>query len=820
MLKKYLLLFISLSLVLSLPAQKKKKAGTPADTTVATAAKPVKKGPKPYKEIITDKASTSYGLFTIHKVEDKWYFELPDSVFNKDIMIVTRYNKTSAGGAAYGGELVNQQVIRWEKGPENTVFMRVVVTINVAKDSASPMYQAVRNSNLNPIGAAFEIKAYGKDSSGSAVIDVSDFFKGDNQVVSFTPATKKQLGLGAIAADRSYIDTIKTFPINTEVRTVKTYSAAPAAAPSPFSASRSLPAASAAGAITLELNSSFLLLPEKPMRKRLFDPRVGYFADDYTVYSDDQQKVDNSVFIVRWRLEPKPEDIGKWKRGELVEPAKQIVYYIDPATPKKWRPYLIQGINDWQAAFEQAGFKNAIIGKEWPEDNPDMSLEDARYSAIRYFASPTENAYGPNVHDPRSGEILESHIGWYHNVMKLLHDWYFVQAAPSDPRARKMEFDDELMGELIRFVSSHEVGHTLGLRHNMGASYATPVEKLRDKEWLKKYGHTVSIMDYARFNYVAQPEDGITDLFPRISVYDKWAIEWGYKPIAGELTEEEEKKVLNKWILAHAGDPMYWFGGEGRNNDPRAQTESLGDDNMKASEYGIKNLKVVMANLLDWTKEEADTYTNLNTMYTQVFSQYNRYINHVIRNIGGIYQTYKSYEEKGEVYEPTPAAVQREAVSFLSKQVFITPEWLLDKNILNKITEPSADRYSSLLDNVMGSVLSQSRLDRMIASRNRDRDAYSIELLYSDLKKGVWGELASRSVITNYRRDLQRSYVNRMITLLGSSSKSDINPLTKSHLKTLRSEMLAAAPLIRDALSRYHLQDLAERIQQALEPKG
>jgi hypothetical protein len=481
------------------------------------------------------------------------------------------------------------------------------------------------------------------------------------------------------------------------------------------------------------------------------------------------------------------------------------------------------------------------MGKEWPENDPSMSLEDARYSVLRYFASDIQNAYGPNVHDPRSGEIIESHIGWYHNVMSLLHDWYFIQAAPTDVRARKMKFDDSLMGELIRFVSSHEVGHTIGLRHNMGASYATPVEKLRDKAWVEKYGHTVSIMDYARFNYVAQPEDGIRNLFPKISVYDKWAIEWGYKPVSESLDEEEEKKVLNKWVMSHENDPMYWFGGESYNNDPRAQTESLGDNNMKASEYGIKNLKRVMTNLVEWTKEEADPYQNLTGLYGQVFGQYNRYVGHVLKNIGGIYETFKSSDQKGDVYEPAPKAIQKEAVEFLNKQVFTTPSWLLDKNVLNKISEPASDRYSSMLDMVMGSLLGSSRLSRMLASYNRDANAYSVEEYYRDLKKAVWSELPARSVISNYRRDLQKSYVSRMISLitppapgntanmggmfmslsLGADvSKSDISSLTKGHLQALRTEMLAALPSVRDNMTRYHLQDLAERIKIALNPKG
>ena len=801
-----------------------------------------KTGPKPYKEVITGKAKSSKGLFTVHKVDDKFYFELNESLFGREIMAITRFSKIAGGGGLYGGEMANQQVIKFEKGPSNNVFMRVVTVISVA-DSTQPIYKAVRNSNLDPIAAAFDVKSLGKDSSG-AVIDVTDFFKGDNQAVSLNASSKRRLNLTMLMADRSYIETIKSFPINTEVRTVKTFGASSGggfgAAPSPFP-STSLPAASAAGAVTLETNTSFILLPETPMKKRNNDQRIGYFADDYTVYSDNQQKVENENFIVRWNLQPKKEDVEKWKKGELVEPQKPIVYYIDPATPKKWRPYMIKGINDWQAAFEKAGFKNAIIGKEWPENDSTMSLEDARFSVIRYFASDIANAYGPNVHDPRSGEIIESHIGWYHNVMSLVHDWYFVQAAAVDPDARKMTFDDDLMGNLIRFVSSHEVGHTLGLRHNMGSSSKTPVEKLRDKTWVEANGHTASIMDYARFNYVAQPEDKISKvgMFPRIGDYDKWAIEWGYG--YGADTEEADKKQRNKLYNERiAQNPRVWFGTYeyGNTADARTQSEDLGDNAMRASEYGIKNLKRIVANLPEWTKEEGDRYTNLAQMYGQVVSQFNRYLGHVVRNIGGYYETQKSVEQAGSVFEATPKAMQKDAVAFVNTQLFTTPTWMLDNNILDKISSPTADQLGSIQDNVLGSILSNSRLTRMTTAANRYTNTYTIDELFSDLKKGIWSELAAKKKIDGTRRNLQKAYAERMISLLGNNAgggvtlsmggamsmgpdtkKTDITSVVRAHLASLRSEIKASAAGNPDAMSKYHLQDVAERIKNALDPK-
>ena len=844
--KKYLIVPALLCLALAVSAKRKhKKEDNNAPVAAATKkadSSASKNGPKPYDKVITDKAISSKGLFTVHKVDDKWYFEIPDSLLGREMMVTTRYSKTSGGGGIYAGEMENAHTVIWEKGPNKNVFLRVVTTISQA-DSTNDIYKAVSNSNLNPIAEAFEIKAYGKDTN-SVVIDVSDFFKGDNQPVSLGAFTKKIYNLSGQIGDRSYIENIHTYPINTEVKVVRTFNSTPSfmpsSSPGPFP-SVTLPAAYETGAVTMEMNNSFILLPKIPMPKRFYDPRVGFFADDYVVYNDNQQKVDNQVFIVRWRLEPKDEDIAKWKRGELVEPKKPIVYYIDPATPKKWRPYLEAGINDWQKAFEQAGFKNAIVAKEWDNNDSASNLEDARYSVLRYLPSDVENAYGPNVHDPRSGEILESHIGWYHNVMKLLHDWYMIQASAVDPKARKMEFDDELMGNLIRFVSSHEVGHTLGLRHNMGSSSRTPVELLRNKAWVEAHGHTASIMDYARFNYVAQPEDNISEagLFPRIGDYDKWAIEWGYKASLAK-NEKEDKKIVNQWVIdSLKANPRLWFGTETNPYDPREQTEDLGDNSMKASEYGIMNLKRIIVKLPEWTMEDADKYENLQGMYGQLVGQFWRYCGHVTKNVGGIYETPKSVEQTGEdVYEPTPRAIQEEAVAFLDKQLFETPQWLLDKNILNKISDPvSAEMVSNVQVSILNSLLSGNRLNRLAMCSNRfgDKDTYPLERMMDDVKKGIWSELATKKVIDGYRRNLQKAYVEALINVINPSAppannffgqqpvntkNTDVPSVARAQLVALKTQVDAAIPGTADKMSKYHLEDVSFRIKKALDPKG
>ena len=838
-------LIICLATASLCPAQQTPASKKPANGTTPATPSPLKGSPKPYKEVITEKAVTQKGLFTVHKVEDKWYFEIPDSLFNREILAITRFDKSPAGSRSYGGEKVNEQTLRWEKGPSDNVFLRVMTIISIAPDSTQPIAQAVRNSNVDPIAAAFDVKAFGKDSN-SVVIDITDFFKGDNQPVSLSPDLKRRYSLSGISADRSYISYIHSYPLNTEVRTVKTFISSPAPAGIGLgSSTTSLPAADVAGAVTMELNNSFIMLPAIPMRKRLADPRVGYFASEYSVYNDTQQKVETSTFIHHWRLEPKDEDLERWRKGEVVEPKKPIVFYIDPATPKQWRPYLIAGINDWQPAFEKAGFKNAIMGKEWPANDSSMNLEDARFSVIRYFASDIENAYGPNEADPRTGEILTSNIGWYHNVMKLLHDWYMIQAGAVDPRARKMVFDDSLMGTLIRFVSSHEIGHTLGLRHNMGSSSKTPVEKLRDKTWVEANGHTASIMDYARFNYVAQPEDRISPkgLYPRIGPYDNWAILWGYKGIHDTKTAEEDKKVLNRLIIdSLKANPSLWYGGEGQNFDPRSQTEDLGDNAVKASEYGINNLKKIILLLPQWTKEEADTYNNLEDIYAQLIGQFSRYMNHVTKNVGGIYETFKSVEQPGDVYEPSPKTIQEQSVNFLQSQLFETPYWLLDKNILNKISSPaSSEMIANSQGSVLNSLLSSARLFRMETESDRFGKSaiYGPDDLVTDLEKGLWKELNSKMPIDPFRRNLQKQWVDIMINLMNPAQpvipaglprglilffgadikNTDIPSIARGHLTTLHNRILAAAGVSGDKLSKYHLQDMASRIYQALNPK-
>jgi hypothetical protein len=700
-------------------------------------------------------------------------------------------------------------VFYWQKEGDKLILRSLI--FNSYADSTSQISKAVKASTENPIVMTFKIDSTQTDSAKnhSYSINVTRLFSEDNQTVSIYNGLKNSLGLASLSAEKSYIKSIHTYPINTEIRTVKTYNC---------KESSRLYSSELTGSATFELNTSFLLLPKNPMKRRYFDPRVGYFADSYEEFSDNQQIVKKKTFITRWRLEPKPEDVEKMKKGELVEPKKQIVYYIDPATPVQWRKYLKLGVEDWNVAFEQAGFKNAIVAKDWPNDST-MSLEDARYSVIRYLASNIQNAYGPQIHDPRTGEILESHIGWYHNVMSLLHDWYMIQAGCIDKRADKMKFDDELMGQLIRFVSSHEVGHTLGLRHNMGASSATPVDSLRDKKWVEANGHTASIMDYARFNYVAQPEDNIGEkgIYPRINDYDKWAIKWGYMVLPDSKNSDDEKLELNKITIKQlAKGKRYWFGGEGYDNDPRAQTEDLGDDAMKASEYGLKNLRRIVKALPQWTYEEGDLDENIKRMYDNVISQYQRYVGHVCKNIGGVYTNHKSVEQTGNVYTPEEKSRQKRAMAFLGKNVFTEPTWLISESYMTRINAYPEAEIRPIINSCLDKLISNELLGRLYDNSGA-KDTYLPSEFVKDLVDMTFTETVSTAKTSVYRRYIQREIVLRSINQWKNGASQNGNIFMYNLLQIIRFRMNTARTT--DAETRAHYKYLSQVISLAIDKK-
>ena len=762
---------------------KDKKAKAPAATPKAGI---------PKTPIFNDKAA----MLPATKDEENWFVHVPDSILGRLMLAVTRFTATPAGLEIYGGEQLRQQTVYFEKtfasGKEALLLRQNRMYIHA--DTIDAISKAVNVSSSDPILGIFKIE---ETKDHKYKINISSLLL-QNEAFSLSANHKQELSITMQNQGASYVESIHSYPINTEIRVIRT-----------FNTSRG-------GLLTFGMNTSFLLLPKEPMRQRIFDPRVGFFIDGYDLYSDAQQSVEERYFITRRRLEPKnEEDAAKQRNGELIEPKKQIVYYIDPGTPKQWRPYLIQGVNDWNVAFEQAGWKNAITAKEWPENDSTMSMEDARYSFIMYLASDIANAYGPQVHDPRSGEIMESHVGWYHNVMKLVHDWYQVQCSAIDPEARKAKFSDELMGELIRFVSSHEIGHTLGLRHNFGSSSTVPVDSLRSNSFLTKHGHTPSIMDYARFNYVAQPGDGveIKNLFPRINDYDKWAIEWGYKSIPDATSAEDEQHVLQAEVTRRvdADKRLWWGDGERGVSDLRCQTEDLSDNAVKASSLGIENLKRIIPQLADWNYWGTDvTSSKVRTMYGQVVNQYYRYCMHVVNNLFGVYNTTLAPEQQGKMYQLPPVEKAKAVIPFLKEQLFKEPRWLVDVPYNDRLF-PNPDWQ---LENIAGRILPYVVRAWRFGQLNPN---YGTANYLNDLKEAIFKGFNTSKPLDNYDRFLQRSFVNTLCNEYTSIRASAANDDIAAVLMTLRDlDRRLKNASTSDPLTEAHYAMLADKLQRAL----
>ena len=846
MIRRYFALLLTLPMGALLVAQEPTPSPEPSEppapaggaaTTVAMGGRgaPSTPEPQPYAKVITKDAKSKKGIFTVHQIKEKYYYEIPRSELGKEFLWVTFIARTTLG-VGYGGDQLNDRMVHWELSG-NKVFLRED-QYGVVADPKTPIARAVQASENSAIIMAFPVAAFSKDKDGDPVIEVTRLFNTD--VPEFS--ARQRLNATTLDASRCAIERISPYPENLEAEATMTYTRTQPPANATTTPAIAVTAGMRPGSATVVLHHSMVKLPDNPMLPRVFDQRVGYFATSMLDYGKDEQRAPRARYIARWRLEKKDPSAA------VSEPVKPIVYYIDAATPVKWREWLKKGVEDWQPAFEAAGFKNAIVAKmaPTPEEDPDWSPEDVRNSVIRWLPSIVENAMGPNIHDPRTGEILNADIQFYHNVMNLQRNWYFVQVGPLDPRAQKLPLPDDLMGRMLQYVVAHEVGHTLGLQHNMKASSLYPQEKIRDKAWLHEYGHTPSIMDYSRLNYVAQPEDNIPveDLVPRIGPYDRWAIRWGYTPIAGAKTADDEKPTLDAWAREQDKTPWLRFSTTGAaGSDPGDLTEAVGDaDAIASTTLGVKNLKRVAAMLLSaTTQKKGEPFEDLSEMYGQMLGQWTLEMNHVAAIVGGFDSQEKYAGQEGVLFTPVPKARQEAAVKFLVENAFATPTWMVDPEILRRIEASGAlSRIRSAQNSVLANLLGSARFARLVEQEAMDpAHSYSPADFLASVRKGVWKELDAPQVkVDAYRRNLQNAYLDlvntrlnsagsslpaslpgEIIVLIGGGSSADEKPMYRADLLALNASIAAALARTADRETRAHLDAARDRISKILDPK-
>lgn len=816
-------------------------AQTPTQTQGAGRGGPPR--PRPYNQVVTDRAISDGGGITVHKMDERYLFEVPDTLLGRDFLLVSRIAgvPVNVGGFLSAGTSVGERLVRWERSGDR-VSLRSISVSAVADDSL-PIAISVASNNVGAILMTFPIQAYGRAGardSATFVIDVTEFFGGDTPTLSgLSAAQRRTYQVRRLDPARSFVTAVRSFPLNVEVRHTQTFDAAEP------------PGDQRSGALSLEMRQSLVLLPRVPMRPRIADARAGFFTVSRVNYGLDVLKAQSETFIRRWRLEPK--DPAAYARGELVEPVKPIVYYLDPATPTRWRSYMKQGVEDWQRAFEKAGFRNAIIALDAPdaESDPDWDPEDIRYSVVRWAASTVRNAVGPSTSDPRSGEIIESDITWYHNHMRSYRNRLLIETAASNPAARTLNTPEELMGETMRQVVTHEVGHALGLPHNMIASSSFPTDSLRKPSFTRRYGVSATIMDYARQNYIAQPGDGLEpkDYIRRLGPFDDFIINWGYRVLPDAPTPEAERATLNRWLSEQTGPMPYRYVPQQYSGiDPRAQTEDLGDDPIKSSTYAVANLKRVVPNLVAWTTQDGDDFEELREIYSETMGMWTQYMGHVASLIGGVYVDNKTADQAGAVFRPVPRARQKAALQFLTENAFVTPDWLTPPAIMSRLGPPTgATSLATRQANFITSLLSAARLGRLSDSEVlAGANAYSVAEYLADVRRAVWGTAATPVELDAGRRTMHRVYLERLAALISPPAppagaagppagppapagpflgapnvlRSDFPALARAQVRGIRDQARAAATAsAAGSVARAHWQDIVDRADRILEPR-